>query len=63
MLKFIEDKECSLKGMTLMISGISVGNVPVLTCDEIISHNGFKRIAYFQTSHLEPSIGYLPANI
>jgi hypothetical protein len=49
--------------MTLLISGIGIGNIPALTCDEIIIHNKFKRIAYFQTNYLEPSIGYLPENI
>jgi predicted ATP-grasp superfamily ATP-dependent carboligase len=61
MLKFIEQKPTDLKGSLLIISGVSIGNVPALTCDEFIKENGFKRIAYFQTSYVEPSIGYLPS--
>ncbi len=34
-----------------------------MTCDEIIKKNQFKRIAYFQTKYVEPSIGYLPEGI
>lgn len=45
------------------MSGISIGNVPALTCDQFIVQNGFKRVAYFQTKYLEPSIGYLPESI
>lgn len=60
MLKFIDSKIPDLKGSLAIISGVSIGNVPALTCDEIIKKNGFKRIAYFQTKFIEPSIGYLP---
>jgi len=49
-----------LKGNLLIVSGISIGNIPALTCDEFIKKNEFKRIAYFQTKYVEPSIGYLP---
>ena len=34
-----------------------------MTCDEFIKKNEFKRIAYFQTRYVEPSIGYLPQGI
>ncbi len=60
MLKFIDSKSPELKGSLLIISGVSIGNVPALTCDEFIKSNQFKRIAYFQTKYVEPSIGYLP---
>ena len=63
MLKFITESPVNLKGCVLIVSGISVGNVPALTCDDIIKRNSFKRIAYFKTKYMEPSIGYLPAGI
>jgi len=52
MLKFISQKPEELKGSLLIVSGVSIGNVPALTCDEIIKNNQFKRIAYFQTNHI-----------
>lgn len=33
MIKFIEEKQIPLAGMTLLISGISIGNIPAITCD------------------------------
>lgn len=63
MLKFIDSNIPELKGNLVLISGVSIGNVPALTCDEIIKKNGFKRIAYVHTKYMEPSIGYLPEEI
>jgi len=52
MLKFIDSNVPDFKGNLVLISGVSIGNVPALTCDEIIKKNGFKRIAYFQTKYM-----------
>jgi predicted ATP-grasp superfamily ATP-dependent carboligase len=62
MFKFIKE-EHSLKNKIILICGISAGYVPTYAIDTIIVDNKFERIAYYETSLLEPSIGYLPNNI
>ena len=46
-----------------MVSAITAGTVPTYALDHIISLNHFKRVAFWHTSHIEPSVGYLPKNI
>ena len=62
MLKFINEAH-SLEGRTLIVCGISAGFVPIYALDHLIPLNNFKRVAYFHSEHLEPSVGYLPETI
>lgn len=47
----------------MLVNAISAGYVPTFAFDELIVSNGFRRIAYFQSDYLEPSVGYLPKEI
>jgi hypothetical protein len=62
MLKFIKDS-VSLEGKILLINAISAGYVPTYALDHLIVQNGFERVAFFSSDYLEPSVGYLPAEI
>ena len=62
MLKYIKESH-SLEGKILIVCGLSAGYVPIYALDNLISSNGFKRIAFFETNYLESSVGYLPKNI
>jgi hypothetical protein len=62
MLKFT-NQSFPLQGATLLISGLSPGGAPTLALDGVIVQCGFKRVAYFHTKCVEPSVGYLPEDI
>ena len=47
----------------MIVSGVSVGGVPTYALDLLIVANGFKRIGFLRSEHLEPSVGYLHPNI
>lgn len=47
----------------LLVNAISAGYVPTFAFDELIVNNSFRRVAYFQSDYLEPSVGYLPNDI
>ena len=47
----------------LIIPSVGFGSAPSLAIDLIIASNGFKRVAFLESRHLEPSVGYLNKNI
>jgi hypothetical protein len=46
MIKFIKEKQ-SLEGKVLLVCGISAGYVPTFALDNLITLNGFQRVAFF----------------
>ena len=60
MLKFIGEPT-SFKGKMLITAGTSA--IPTYAVDHIIAQNNFKRVAFWQTNTIEPSVGYLPKTI
>jgi len=61
MLRYIGEPT-SFNGKTLIISGTS-SSVPTCAIDHIIALNHFKRVAFWQTNNIEPSVGYLPKTV
>ena len=59
MIKFINQEE-NLRGKLLIIS---YGRTPTIAGDYLITGNGFKRIAFYHSDYLEPSVGYLHEKI
>lgn len=62
MLRYIE-AEADLANKQLIMPSVGYGSAPSLAIDLLIASNGFKRVAFFESRHLEPSVGYLNKNI
>ena len=49
-------QEYKLNGKQLLVA---YGRAPTIAADYLIAANCFKRIAFYHSEHLEPSVGYL----
>lgn len=57
---------CSIdevKAKLILISSVSLNTTPSMALDILIASNGFQRVGFLESEHLEPAVGYLNKNI
>lgn len=47
----------------IIVGSASLNSTPSRALDILIASNGFKRIAYLDSKHIEPAVGYLNKKI
>ena len=62
MIKYTGEK-VDFTDKQLILPSIGYGSAPSLALDILIASNGFQRVGFFDSRHLEPSVGYLNKNI